>query len=220
MEKLLALCNLKELYLTRADKFTDPWEGTWPKTFIEALAQSAKNDTVDKFFSTITALKQSFYVNCWHGSPHESAALWEQYSGKAGFAIKTTVGSVKKAITTEIPIYLGAVNYTEYGVNPKEHGSLNALKPLFMKRKSFEHEREVRVLHWRPSNIESVRSGNANEVTNSIGIKVNLNILIHELYVSPTSPAWLLEHVSKLLEVFGIQGVPVLRSTLYDPYVY
>lgn len=90
----------------------------------------------------------------------------------------------------------------------------NALSPAFLKRKSFEHEREVRVLQWYlPFTEDKVDWAKAHE---SSELPVDLTVLIESVYISPTSPVWLVDAVRELLSRFGLPDVPVRRSELYD----
>jgi hypothetical protein len=212
MERLLALLSTTELFLTRLDGFPDPWEGVWPKSFVDAL-QSAGG--LQKDF--VKNLQQTFYVSCWHASAHESAALWHQYSGVAGFAVRSTIGRLKNSLDPASTFFIGSVVYADY--EGGSHGAVNALKPPFMKRKSFEHEREVRVVQWKPENLNFIKHQPA-KIASHASVAVDLGALIDTLFISPTSPPWLVPHISRFLDVFGVAGVSVIRSTLYDPYIF
>src|SRR5208283_5194086 len=91
------------------------------------------------------------FVNCWHMNEVESAAMWKIYStSKDSVCLQTTFARLRDVLP-EDDVYIGVVNYISYDRDmiPDDNG----LWPLFHKRKSFEHERELRAL-W--SNIKNM----------------------------------------------------------------
>jgi len=95
----------------------------------------------------------------------------------------------------------------------------------FLKRKSFEHEREVRVLLWShtPNKRETAElmSGKTHILDFStakpgLELPIDLRSLIDSVYISPESPSWLVEPVQELLRKSELPDVVVRRSQLYD----
>jgi hypothetical protein len=227
LEKLLALLCSRGLYLCRLDRFRDPWEGHWTKPAIEAMrtlieeANKALNKALHESVP-ITLMEEIFdkmptamFVNCWHENGYESAALWDQYATVSGLAIKSTVGRLKRGCHSEQSYYIGQVNYLDYQRDaPKMMDPLNSMTPVFIKRKSFEHEREVRLLiHRLPMYEDKLDWTRAPE---SHTLPVDLAILIESIYLSPESPIWLQDAVTELLRRFDLASIPVNRSDLYD----
>ena len=69
--------------------------------------------------------------------------MWRLYSREQdGIAVKSNFESLSKSFTCEQPVNIGSVQYVDYDATPIPFG--NALLPLFYKRLSFSHEREVR----------------------------------------------------------------------------
>ena len=89
MNRLLSLLRTSRLHLSRLDHLGDPWEGTWPQPVLDAYRSRATISKVEFLLDTDQLQKKTF-VNCWHISPHESAALWALYSKESGLAIKST----------------------------------------------------------------------------------------------------------------------------------
>jgi hypothetical protein len=77
----------------------------------------------------------------------ESIAMWSLYnSGSEGVAVQTTVGQLKVALRHDPRITLiGRVTYLDYERDTMIN-SLNTISPLMHKRRSFQHEAEVRAL--------------------------------------------------------------------------
>jgi hypothetical protein len=215
LERFISLLHTRLLYLCRLDAFRDPWEGSWPKPLVEALKANWTDGQGDQFIEISNKLRTANYVSCWHASQSESAALWDLYSGKSGVAIQSTVGALIGSISDEKKYYIGTVKYIDFDT---EHISdLNFLVPPFLKRKSFEHEREVRVLYWHPPNVSSgVQPTIAAE---NYALSIDPNVLIEKLYIAPSSPSWLTQAMQDLCLRFGLSAT-VTRSSLYDPRVY
>jgi hypothetical protein len=218
LEKLLALLVTNSLFLCRLDRLRDPWEGVWPDSVVNELKQSLKPEQLTVFLGSSEGLKTSMFVSCWHEGAHESAALWSQYAAGAGLAVKSSVARMKRAISGEMDYHIGRINYLDFKNDPYRLPDLNALILHFLKRKSFEHEREVRILVWDPDKIGPADPGTS--LPGGIELPVGLDDLIDALYISPEAPTWLSDHVVELLRRFGLPNLPVIQSTLYDKHVY
>jgi len=218
LEKLLALLASNSLFLCRLDRLRDPWEGVWPDSLIKNLSRSFKPEQIAVFLPAFEGLNTSMFVSCWHEAAHESAALWSQYAAGAGLAVKSSIGRVKQAISGGPNYHIGRVSYLDFKNDAYSVPEINALIPPFLKRKSFEHEREVRILVWDPEKIGPPDSGTT--LPDGIDLPVTLHELIDALYISPEAPSWLSEHIVELLRRFALPTLQVRRSTLYDKHVY
>jgi len=223
LEKLLALLNSAALHMCRLDQFRDPWEGVWPPVVIEGIRASvaAVSPGLDfdmLYTATFQQKRLRMFVNCWHENPYESAALWDQYANSAGLGlvVRSTIGRIKEACHTDQPFYLGRVRYIDYQREGANVSVLNVWRLAFLKRKSFEHEHEVRLLRLTP---EIHPEPDWNKWPKSHSLAVNLAILMESVYLSPRSPLWLIEHTRELLGRFGLKDVAVKRSDLYDPQI-
>lgn len=220
LEKLVALLHSRSLYLCRLDHLRDPWEGLWPPAMAQVFTRG-KNETGaaqgKDFVRWMNGLRMLFYASCWHENSGESAAFWDQYKNSRGVAIRSTIGRLIKSTTSsKVPFFIGRVQYRDYADVDFPLDSTNAIRPAFLKRKSFEHEREVRVLLWHPlANPES----DFKSIQESYGIDVDATILIESIYISPESPTWLVEPLREVLRRFDLAGVPVRRSDLYDKHL-
>ena len=71
---------------------------------------------------------------------------------------------------------------------------------LMHKRKSFEHEREVRAIAWEVLSAE--RGGDEirrNATPTGLPISINLEALVEFVYVHPSAPPWFGEIVTELV---------------------
>lgn len=211
IEKLLTFLHTGRLHLSRLDSFRDPWEGAWPDPVIEAFKYSWGEDEGSNYVKLTSNLRKTHYVSCWHESAVESAALWDLYAGRAGVALHTTVGRLQESIQDPQPFKIGRVRYIDYQNERLANECI--FLPVYLKRKSFEHEREVRVHAWvLPENMRQ------EECMPSVSLAVRPNDLIDGILVSPSAPDWLLNPLQELCMKFGVTK-PVIKSSLYDPRI-
>src|ERR1035437_9360248 len=104
LAKLVSLLKDRALYLSRADLLGDPYEGSTTRLVVESRRAEFQEMGKPEFFVLLTDVNRDSrldtYVNCWHLSPHESAAMWSQYAKQGvGVAIKATVPRLTKNLT-------------------------------------------------------------------------------------------------------------------------
>ena len=212
LEKVIALLSTRELFLCRLDKFIDPWEGVWPRCFVEEIRENWPSDDANDLFTMSNWMRDKFFVNCWHENNHESAALWDQYAKTAGLAICTTVGRLKESISDKRTVYIGRIEYLDYAKDTVPE--VNLFIPPFIKRKSFQHENEIRVMFFDSSDVTS------ESTSHNHSLQVDLQILIQDVYLSPTLENWVIPHIKELLARYGLSSITPKKSDLYAPHVY
>lgn len=211
--KLISLLESQCLFFSRADKLGDPFEGSLPifNIFLRngsiamfPPSKRAKNSKVKEDESNIMKLiRKHVAVNCWHMNNEESAAMWKLYmKGNEGTAIQSTYKKLKDSISDAKQIYLGMVKYIDYLRDQIETNIM--LSPFMYKRKSYEHEREVRALitdlqvdnMWKNDLFkETIQEGRK--------IQVDMGVLIETIYVAPYSPVWFEELVRSVVKKYG-----------------
>lgn len=222
LAKFVSLLKDKALFMTRADKFDDQFEGA----VCTEEDEDKYNEALTDYFADISngrptpkhlvedihegnrLLRQNSYINCWYEGKHESMAMWRLYaSGKEskGVSIKTTVGQLKKAIGSWVEI--GRIEYIDYSTQ-----WLNVNEALWRKRLSFEYEHEVRI------RIIS-KTGLSKTPEEYMTLPVDLNELIEAVYVSPMAEPWFKDVVVDLLEKYGVKKA-VYHSALDSRGLY
>ena len=181
--KFVSLLEKESLFFARADKLGDPFEGSFSKVN-EALRPILYKDKLSEeaLLGWMQFTKESrrfTLINCWHENAHESEAMWRLYAReKDGIAIKTAFNSFKNSFICSEDIYIGSVNYVDY--NSHFIPEKNVLLPFLHKRKSFEHEREVRAIEFTiPANDKGIDT--SRDICD-IGkyYKVDLSVLIQK----------------------------------------
>jgi hypothetical protein len=140
----------------------------------------------------------------------DSAAMWKCYAEhNDGIAIQTTVGALKKALSkNDRALYLGTIQYIDY-----ENFAIpenNAFYPFTFKRRSFEHERELRLICTDSHLFDS-----AVALPSGIGIPVDLDALISKVYISPTCADWIKTLVISIIGKSGLSK-EVVKSDLNE----
>lgn len=220
--KLLSLIDSRQLYFSRADKFDDPFEGSWPRLNVEArkyIPESISDEVGrNKYEAAVNTLPEIFKnwrrciaINCWHANEHESVAMWKLYlKSNEGIAIQSTYKKFKNCILDAENVYIGKVKYIDYEIDVINAN--NILSPFNHKRKSFEHEKEIRglIIRWPK---EEPFSFTKDTIDDGLTISVNLEMLIEKIYISPYAPARFKDLVGGVIKRYGY-GFEIVQSEL------
>jgi hypothetical protein len=193
LSKFLDLLLSQKLFMSRSDKFEDQYEGTFSEPTFEEIKKLAINNP--EFLNYYKTHREKVAISSWHINEYESFAMWQIFTQNSeGLAIQSTIGRLQKALVPETNLkqYIGQVNYIDY---KKEYIPFDDLFfPFLFKRKSFQYEREVRI----------ISDTSDTDITINDGIKINVDInqLIDKIYIHPKSENWyknlVIELVSKL----------------------
>lgn len=231
--KFVSLLDSGQLFFTRADMFEDIFEGArgfnYQKTMIyestkPVLSLKAKKnfssngidnpldidiekkveEEIAKLVETQEQKRKDYYVSCWHANNLESEAMWKLYitAKKQGVAIQTTMERLCCSIGEE-GFDIGRINYISYE-NPLEISNI----PIWYKRTAFQHENEVRVV-FKQTGTD----------VNGLSIPVNLDLLIENIYISPSAPSWFAKLVENILIKYGLNK-KVEHSKLDEKPIY
>ena len=193
LSKFLDLLLSKKLFMSRSDKFEDQYEGTFSEPTFEEIKKLAINNP--EFLNYYKTHREKVAISSWHINEYESFAMWQIFTQNSeGLAIQSTIGRLQKALEPETNLkqYIGQVNYIDY---KKEYIPFDDLFfPFLFKRKSFQYEREVRII--------SDTSDTAITINDGIKVNVDISQLIDKIYIHPKSEHWyknlVIELVSKL----------------------
>jgi hypothetical protein len=200
LSKFLDLLLSEKLFMSRSDKFEDQYEGTFSEPTYEEIKKLSINNP--EFLTHYKSQREKIAISSWHINEYESFAMWQIFTGNSeGLAIQSTIGRLEKALTPEKKYkqYIGEVNYIDY---KKEYIPFDDMFfPFLFKRKSFQYEREVRIISdFSESNIK---------INDGMKIDVDIDQLIEKIYIHPKSENWykklVIELVSKLGHNFTIE---------------
>lgn len=245
LSHFLWLLAHQSLYFANLIEFDDQWEGALPvgtteglkrayrfavRSYGTALGADTSKEEIDpemlqKFKSALISQQAIYGVNCWHQNEVESVAMWKLYTqGRDGVAIQTTVGRLKDCLSHEPrTIFIAKVNYLDHETLPEEGLiSHDTLIPIVVKRRSFEHESEVRLIMDRQRDVHPVAVYDSGQVfTNdqefgpSKGetVAVSISDLIERIVASPDYPGWAMASLQERVAAAGLE-ITVERSDL------
>ncbi|MEY4432971.1 MAG: hypothetical protein RLZZ44_1101 [Bacteroidota bacterium] len=204
LSKFLDLLISKKLFMSRSDKFEDQYEGTFSEPTFEEIKKLAINNP--EFLNYYKTHREKVAISSWHINEYESFAMWQIFTQNSeGLAIQSTIGRLQKALEPEknLKQFIGQVNYIDY---KKEYIPFDDLFfPFLFKRKSFQYEREVRI----------ISDTSDTKITINDGIKINVDIsqLIDKIYIHPKSENWYKNLVIELVSKLGF-NIAIEKSDL------
>jgi len=240
--KLVALLESRALFLPRADRLGDAFEGSVSPATVAlreglldlAVAADPEQRNVQRrnLRATIDGVARdrreqaSFtYVSCWHASEHESAGMWAQYVPTGhGVAVQTTFEQLQTVLPRHEPyeggflLYLGLVHYLDYTAVAVPEG--NAYAPFVCKRQSFEHERELRLISMDSPYEDAFDEAGRRILKTPIdglSVPVDLDQLLEGIYLRPGTPNWISTLVRALTVRAGVSAEVVVSSLDEDP---
>lgn len=230
--KYASLLSAHALYFSRADCFDDTYEGAkglrknkkaWDDHYAAFFRRGIRNPPEGyKFEMTDAAVEEQVsrlvgdletggeysrkrnYISCWHESPHESEAMWRLYSSflPNAVAVRTTHESLYRALGKDPAISIGRVQYIDL---KNQYAGVN--DAFWRKRKSFEHEREVRALTL---DFHCTEPGKL--------VPCDISVLIEEVFVSPKAPAWFKALVDDVNEKYGLSLRVSSSELIEEPF--
>jgi hypothetical protein len=206
-----------ELFFPRADLLGDPFEGGVSEMNhrVRPLVYSEHPKILPQLQSLIKTTREAMFVNCWHLSEFESFAMWKVYGGaNDSIAVRSDFDTLSRVLPEHS--YLGKVNYVDYDSTfiPEN----NAFAPILHKRHYFAFESEVRAV------ISLFGAGNPHgwniiDDRSGIRVRVDLNLLVKGIYVSPAARGWFRDLVEDLIRKHGYE-FPIHHSRLRDAPVF
>ena len=194
LSKFVDLLLYQRLFMSRADKFEDQYEGTFSEPTFEEIRKLSKDNP--EFLYQYKIHREKVVISSWHANEYESFAMWQIFTqNNEGLAIQSTLGRIQNALAAEknYKQYIGEVNYIDY---KKELIPFDDdFFPFLFKRKSFQYEREVRILSdLRDTDLV---------IDNGLKVAVDINELIQTIYIHPKSEKWYKNLVIDLVRRLG-----------------
>jgi hypothetical protein len=235
--KFVSMLEGRSLFFARTDLMGDPFEGSLTRAeaearreFEERLRQAGEPMVLHGTVGPkVRAEIRNGIVSCWHMNEVESMAMWRLYlTGSEGVAVRSTFdrfvssfppfdgqdkGLNDDGTERELRVRVGTVHYVDYdGVTPDD------VPRILLKRRSFEHEREIRAVAMDRSWGNSPRFGPDDEPLTRFAnggdhVPVDLAKLISDVYVVPEAQGWFAELVKSVVRRYGFD-FPVHQSDL------
>jgi hypothetical protein len=228
LAKFVWMLQKGALYFPRCDMMGDPFEGHYSRrdalgeeAFVLAqrsnpafsfMTEDKLRDSFRTLISNIPIQKRSYFVNCWHMNEYESLAMWKLYAAQHD---SICIRSFYSVLAHLLPhdAYVGVVRYIDY--NDGEIDYTNGFNYVMHKRKSFEHEREVRAVVWEPA--ASTKFEKIDD--RGLVVPVPMNELIQRIYISPNADSILVDVVTGLKQAYKLD-CEIVKSSVNDPPDY
>lgn len=249
--KFCSMMLNNSLWFSRLDCYKDPFEGYWPYYMVQDSLDliNSKNKSTERelttkeFIKAVESTKRRMVACCFHINPFESEAMWNLYvKNGEGIAIQTTVNRLIDCFKdAEGFQYIGKTRYLDFKDKDIKEPRLSDYQAALIKRSSFEHEKELRVLIKNPNGLDKFdfeqverekdtfsAINEYNEFIPSqlgVNIKINLKILIENIYISPTSQDWFKDLVNDFIQEIcknnkDCGNFQIIKSDLYEKPQY
>jgi len=214
---LVSILSTETLFFCRADKLGDPFEGALSNVDVATLRRFEREHKVSgSLVDFLRRIRKYAAISCWHINETESAAMWNQYSERAGIAIQSSVSCLKEAFArhSDDKIYIGRVGYYNYSSDSLPFANpINIMSPFFCKRACFEYEHELRALLLRIPETAYQMNFSEDTIEDGVAVKIDVHSMIQTLRIAPGSPDWVYAAVHAIIERFELDR-PLLRSEL------
>ncbi len=211
--KFALLLHDKALYLCRADKLQDKFEGTYSRQQIKLMEDDLKRwkaaPVIEQERESRERARKSTYIHCWCMSDTDLDLMWKGYvKDPGGVAIKSSVGKLKqlcddlhgKEMCGE-NLNISMVDYYDQakGEMIEYGGSLDA----FLKKDNhFQLDKEFRL----------ISNPNCGDPQDFILLPVDLHVLIDEVVTAPGASSSGSQHIRKLMDNAGLNEIPLYAS--------
>jgi hypothetical protein len=205
VDKFTDLVTSRTLYLARADRFPDKFEGLLP------TATKAEWPSLAEW---IRDARSQTFVSCWQLNTHESDLMWTGYlGGKKGVVVQSTYQRLTAALAPcNEAVFVGTIGYMDYDDSVleewKRHPNISA--PILHKRLEYKDDREIRVVLNTMSDT-ALRARGAGET--GVRIPIDVDTLIDQVRLMPRAGADLAQQVNDALQSAGLSK-PVVASAL------
>ena len=234
LNRLESLLDTSSIFFAKVTTYydDDPFEGNYnkisednykkwmltdlPSETLETIGEIEKEKVLNHLETSLYIAKKErerVLVNCWHINNYESVAMWKLYSNyENGITIRTTFGKLKESFKDYKPnIYGGKIRYIDIKKDRISFG--NTFEPFAVKRISFFHENELRLLIRVEDNV----NWSTEKFANGILVNCDLNLLIESICLSPKCSDDFKSRVQEMIDEKGLE-VKVNKSDLNDIY--
>ncbi len=218
--KLVSMLENGGLFLPMVAKLDDPFVGSYARGN-EVLRPLVYRHFPNKFNLSagqmVQKLREFVPASCWHGNEQESAAMWKLYARtNEAVCVQTTFRRLRSAIGSTARV--GVVRYVDYETDWVPES--NPLAPFLYKRKSFEHEHEIRALIPPENAAQILEEKNSGSGEAGKWIKLDISQMVERVFIAPDAPDWFYELVKQVTNRYEHGAIPVVRSALSQEPFY
>lgn len=223
LSKFMDLLDTSALYFRRIDCFEDQLEATQPggaSFFAKATEnpwQVFEMQCVDK---QLEIYRNMTFANCWHMNSRENPDMWQNYvtlHGNEGVAIQTYFCNLVDSFNTDRVLTNLKMKYIDHHTSFLDYSYPNYPEYLSIKDKQFEYENELRIItiekEYPEFDADTMSMDQKVQTNTHKGehIKIELQKLIHSIYLSPNSTTRFRTHIEQVLQKYSIDA-PIIKS--------
>lgn len=208
LPKYVDLLRSRSVYLRRADRFTDKFEGALTPAIRHAIDFSKVSDPLAESAEVFyRRCRMGTFISCWLLGAKDSMALWQLYGGTStSVSVNTTVQRLTDTcLSWGEQVLIQKVRYIDHFENP-DMVIGEYTDPLQFKHEAYDYEREVRIMIQRQENWE-------NNPEYILQVVPDLSTLITSVVVAPEAGSWFFDLVQDVTQRYGLK-VPVRKSAL------
>lgn len=225
LSQFLDILVNKQIYFPNMNVLSDKYEGNIPKNILEqkraeleikGLEGRELEEEISRFMYFTSAMPELTRINCWSMENLESYALWKIYlkGSPSGVAIRSTVGALKNSLINgndSFPedIYIGKVNYMNHG----DSNNLSRFSLVTRKMPFYSYEKELRLMILN----YPISEGGVCRKSDGKGryVKIDINELIEQIYISPFASGWFYKTMEKTIESIN----PILNDRIISSQI-
>jgi len=207
LRKFRSLLKSRCLYLCRADRLHDKFEGRYSRDQVEdmnswlhstghpSLAESEKTRRIKD--------RRRCYISCWCMGECDLDLMWKGYVGRcAGVALRSCVWRLQRLCDESVeyfPLDLSLVKYADLAGG--EHCDYMGLPSAVLHKDShFRLDNEARIVHW--PNMQQPEPSH-------IMLPINAPTLLTGVVCSPRCRARTVRRIRKWMDKAGLAGLPL-----------
>ena len=226
--KFLSLIDSSTLHFARLDQMEDECEGAFSEASFDTIVslidgeegkrmEQELNQQHRKTMDFVREVnRKGIFVNCWHMSEIESAAMWKIYSG-LGIAVQSTSQRLADSfIDPHEPVFISTIRYEDFIKVPMSFGRKGWTEPVLYKRRMFDYEREIRAFWLNPPSINGKIDLEVSNHPTGYSLNIDVATLVERIYVSPGRRRWFRRLVRNILDKYGYTNIPIAPSHLDD----
>lgn len=164
-------------------------------------------DPSKKRLESLNRNKSLVFANCWCMSDCDSDLMWNKIRPEEqGLAIQSTVKRLKDSMNTKYKTYISKVEYSDNYSGINDH----FIRPFLRKKPQFRDEHELRVFISIIPLDEPILAELGltwEKPDDGIRVRVDLDVLIEKIYVSPKSKNNFIAEVKSNLEALKLTGL-------------
>jgi hypothetical protein len=198
LTQFLNIVNDQTFHFTRIDRLSDSFPDIEKQVALNALAGISAEST-RRSFDLMKRVQSAVFSNSWYENDSHAHLRWEIYGGNYELAIRTTVGSLQKALSpSSQKIYMSSVQYIDFASASMPTG--NVFLPSVHKQHQSRDEKEVRLLLLQTGGHAAFSPG----PEQGVDVTIDAASLIKGVRVTPRSAPWFRSLVSSLADHYSL----------------